>query len=250
MIRNKIVIGLGLMLSLSAGVSFANSIGNSGGEVNTDVPFTLSLKDKFDVSAGQYYTITCQLNNIHNSPFLNANVELAKGSVSPVKINGVDTKPIALNKFEAPLHDGMNILVLNHVHPGVVETTDQPIERTRKVTKDVPEPYHYGWFSGHGFLWMFPTSGSNTVKKEVDEPYTDHQKITAKNGDDQLIFTAIDTHLTHMGTGYKVENCDAVNENGSTDATTTVDSTPVESTPVVEAAPVVEDAPAPVADAL
>src|SRR5579862_4697111 len=111
--KNKIVIGLGLMLSMAAGVSSADSLGGSNGlEVNKGTPFQISLANKLDMSGGRYYKITCELNNVHNSSSLNAEIELARGSFSPVSMNGNPATQVGEKRFQAPLVNGVNTLVM------------------------------------------------------------------------------------------------------------------------------------------
>lgn len=202
MMKNKIAIGLGLVLSLAAGACLANSLGGSPGEVNQGTPFTLDLKNKLEMAPGKYYTVTCQLNNVHSSKSLKAQVELKYGSWSPLTMNGIkmDRSPTNARAFEASLQDGMNTLVMSHVHPGnFTQAKEVPVTKTRTVEKE---------FTVKGAHWW---SHNIQEKRLVEETYTDHETVSATY-DDQLGFFAIDEKINQLGTGYTLDNCEAKEE--------------------------------------
>lgn len=242
--RNKIAIGLGLMLSLTASVSFADALGGSIGEINLHTPFTMPLQGKLAMGPGKYYTLTCQLNNIHNAKNLKAVVELEKGSLFPasfqssVSMGSQPVTRIGYRKLEVPLADGMNTLVINHIHPGsTTNTTTEEYETTVPDTRPIDNPDHR-WY--HYFMWWGPKA---KIEQPYDKPVTKSRpKVTIDY--DQLIFSAINASGEELGSGYRLENCDytAEDENSSPSPTTNTTSPAVETqSPVAEAPlPVIE----------
>ncbi len=245
--KNKIVIGLGLMLGLAAGVSSADSLGGSNGlEVNKDTPYEMTLANKLDMSGGRYYKITCQLNNVHNSDTLRAQVELANGSFSPVSINGQSADRVGAKRYEAPLTNGMNTLVLEHVLPGSIVKTKYSTPKYVPVTKDDQVCSR----------WMGVFASCKTVKKtEMVKVAAKDRQIVSTTYDDKLTFFAKDADASHKGTGtgYQIESCDATVELDTAPAADIADSAapaPVADVPApaTDVAPVADVPAAPVAD--
>ncbi|GEM_PF-4287592 len=234
MIRNKIVIGLGLMLGLTAGVSSATPLGGSSGEVNVGSPFVLRLDKLAGMAPGVYYTITCQLNNIHHSKSLIAGVELANGSMLPVKINTVDADRAGLKSFEAPLVADMNTLVLDNVHIAGATTEKKVVDVPAHIV-DKTVPKTTGW-------WFWKKTENTVEHVNVEETY---KKVSQTTYSDNLTFSAIDSQMTQLGTGYKVAGCEAVVKGSATPTST---DAPVADTPVADVPADAPVADAPVAD--
>ncbi len=225
MIKSKMVIGVGLVLGLATGVCLANSLGGSPGEVNQDTPFTLDLTNKLDMAPGKYYTVTCQLDNVHSSKSVKARVELKYGSLSPVSMNGqpVHNAPESLRAYEAALQDRVNTLVLEHVHPGAFTGTKTvEVTKTHMVDKEVTVQQPCKWYQ-----WC--KTKDVTTTQQVEESYMDHDQVPATYYD-QLIFSASDSAARHLGSGYKLVDCDAKEEGAS--APVAVDQPAVSSTDV------------------
>ncbi len=124
--KNKIVIGVGLILSMSAGLSFAEDAPNAGVlpvsneevikgspvKINTDVL-------EYNQNAASYYNVTCTVNNIHDVDDILMVASMRshgyKHNMGPVLLNGAEIG-LVNNHVEASLIHGLNTIVFQNYY--------------------------------------------------------------------------------------------------------------------------------------
>ncbi len=113
--KNKIVVGLGLILGVTAGISFADDMGTflSGPteQISASSPARI---DTSSLTSNKYYDITCNVNNIYNEKdvlmFDRIHSHHTAHNMGPVLVNGVRVEPVH-NHIEVNLNPGINIVV-------------------------------------------------------------------------------------------------------------------------------------------
>lgn len=234
--KNKIAIGLGLLLSLTVEASLANTLGGSNAEITNHHPFVLSLENKLDMSADKYYTITCQLNNTHNA-FDLGGVSLANGLVSDASINGQPAKQIGQTEFTFGLVSGNNTLVLNHVHPG--KAVESEVLNTPAVyeEKEVATQQSSGWFTKNSYMHIFPREYTVVTKQKVLVQPATYKKVSSNTSDELHFYTEAEHKSKN---GYIVDTCEAAEETSSVSTPVSAPLPAIDPTPTVDATPAPE----------
>lgn len=208
--KQKLAAGLGLALSLTTGICSAEFLGASQ-EVNTQVPFTLTLSN-LSSDPGKYYTVACHVINTHATKQLNLNVTLANGTYSPLVYDGKAIKKDAIGKgFSVTLdsNDDDKMLIIQKIHAaaGMGESCHSETVAGEPIMIDETKPVmHFPW-------WGFGKFGGYVVDEPTGNKIVDTSKtpamVTKKvcqpiTTDDTLTFTATTNNNKDMGAGFRI----------------------------------------------